>query len=171
MLTKHARVLSNWMRACQRNEFCFSWVHLTSTSKVMCVFFLLYFVEMCMPAKLQSCPTGWDPMDCSPPGSSVHGILQARILEWVAMPSSRRSLPKCVVPSERGTSVSSCLYRTLVLKSTFFSGALIFSCCCSATQSCLTHCNPMDCSTPGFPVFHCLLEFAKTHLHWVSDAI
>ena len=33
-----------------------------------------------------------DPMDCSPPGSSVHGILQARILEWVAMPSSR-SLP------------------------------------------------------------------------------
>ena len=30
-----------------------------------------------------------DPMDCSPPGSSVHGILQARILEWAAMPSSR----------------------------------------------------------------------------------
>ena len=30
-----------------------------------------------------------DPMDCSPPGSSVHGILQARILEWVAMPSSK----------------------------------------------------------------------------------
>ena len=40
---------------------------------------------------LQSCPTLCDPMDCSPPGSSVHGILQARILEWVAMPSSRRS--------------------------------------------------------------------------------
>ena len=32
----------------------------------------------------QSCPTLWDPMGCSPPGSSVHGILQARILEWVA---------------------------------------------------------------------------------------
>ena len=32
-----------------------------------------------------------DPMDCSPPGSSVHGILQAKILEWVAMPSSRGS--------------------------------------------------------------------------------
>ena len=39
----------------------------------------------------QSCPTLWDLMDCSPPGSSVHGILQARILEWVAMPSSRGS--------------------------------------------------------------------------------
>ena len=33
--------------------------------------------------------TLWDPMNCNPPGSSVHGILQARIVEWVAMPSSR----------------------------------------------------------------------------------
>ena len=40
---------------------------------------------------LQSCLTLCDPMDCSPPGSSVDGILQARILEWVAMPSSRGS--------------------------------------------------------------------------------
>ena len=39
----------------------------------------------------QSCPTLWDPMDCSPPGSSVHGIFQARILEWVAISFSRRS--------------------------------------------------------------------------------
>ena len=39
----------------------------------------------------QSCPTLCDSMDCSPPDSSVHRILQARILEWVAMPSSRRS--------------------------------------------------------------------------------
>jgi len=33
----------------------------------------------------QSCPTLSDPMDCSPPGSSVHGIFQARVLEWVAI--------------------------------------------------------------------------------------
>ena len=39
----------------------------------------------------QSCLTLCDPVDCNPPGSSVHGILQARILEWVAMPSSRGS--------------------------------------------------------------------------------
>ena len=39
----------------------------------------------------QSCPTFLDPMDCSPPGSSVHGILQARILEWVAISFSRGS--------------------------------------------------------------------------------
>ena len=37
----------------------------------------------------QSCPTLCDPMDCSPPGSSVQGVLQARILEWVAIPFSR----------------------------------------------------------------------------------
>ena len=40
---------------------------------------------------LQLCVTLGDPMDCSPPGSSVHGILQARILEWVLMPFSRGS--------------------------------------------------------------------------------
>ena len=39
----------------------------------------------------KSHPTLWDPMDYSPPGSSVRGILQARILEWVAMSFSRRS--------------------------------------------------------------------------------
>ena len=41
--------------------------------------------------RAQSCLTLCDPMDGSPPGSSVHGILQARILEWVAIPSSRES--------------------------------------------------------------------------------
>ena len=39
----------------------------------------------------QLCLSLRDPMDCIPPGSSVHGILQARILEWVARPSSRGS--------------------------------------------------------------------------------
>ena len=43
----------------------------------------------------KSCPTLWDPMDCSPPGSSVYGIFQARILEWVAFSSSKGSfLPR-----------------------------------------------------------------------------
>ena len=47
---------------------------------------------VCLHGKsLQSCPTLCEPMDCSPPGSSAHGILQERILEWVAMTSSRGS--------------------------------------------------------------------------------
>ena len=41
----------------------------------------------------------------------------------------------------------------------------------SVSQSCPTLCNPMDCSTPGFPVRHQLLEFAQTHVHGVGDAI
>ena len=45
------------------------------------------------------------------------------------------------------------------------------SCCCSVAKSCLTLCDPMDCSTPGSSVLHCLLEFAQIHVHWVSDAI
>ena len=45
--------------------------------------------SLCCAKWLQSCPTLCDPMDCNPPGSSVHGILQARILELVPIPSSR----------------------------------------------------------------------------------
>ena len=41
----------------------------------------------------------------------------------------------------------------------------------SVAQSCLTLCDPMDCSMPGFPVYHQLLEFVQTHVHRVSDAI
>ena len=49
---------------------------------------------LCVHAKsVLSYSTLGNPMDCSPPGSSVHGTLQARILEWVVMPSSRRSSP------------------------------------------------------------------------------
>ena len=40
----------------------------------------------------QSCPTPWNPMDGTPPGSSVHGILQARILEWVAISFSKNKI-------------------------------------------------------------------------------
>ena len=50
----------------------------------------LSFIYLCVLVA-QSCPTFHDLMDCSPQGSSVHGILQARILEWVAIPFSRAS--------------------------------------------------------------------------------
>ena len=49
-------------------------------------------VGVCMLVT-QSCPTLCNPMVCSPPGSSVHGIFQARILEWVAIPYSRGIFP------------------------------------------------------------------------------
>ena len=48
-------------------------------------------VKMHACSVVQSWPTLCDPMECSPPGASVHGIVQARILEWVTMSSSRGS--------------------------------------------------------------------------------
>ena len=41
----------------------------------------------------------------------------------------------------------------------------------AVSQLCPTLCDPMNCSTPGLPVHHQLLEFTKTHVHWVGDAI
>ena len=59
----------------------------------------------------QSCLTLCDPMNCSPPGSSIHGIFQARILEWVAISYSRGSSP----PRDRThVSCSSCVSRRML---------------------------------------------------------
>ena len=59
-----------------------------SESKIL--FFFNDYKHACVPAKLlQSCLTLRDPMDCSLPGSSVHGIFQVRILQWVAISFSR----------------------------------------------------------------------------------
>ena len=55
-----------------------------------------------------------------------------------------------------------CISHTTVIKYNQFS---------SVSQSCLTLCDPMDCSTPGLPVHHQLPEFTQTHVHRVSDAI
>ena len=86
-------------------------------------------VHACSVAQL--CLTLCNFMDCSPPGSSVHGILQARILERLAISSSRGSF------QPRDQTLISCI------ASGFFT---IFS---SVTQSCPTLCDPMDCSPPG----------------------
>ena len=56
----------------------------------MCAWVLASAVKLKL---FQPCPTLCNPVDCRSPGSSVHGILQARILEWVFMPSSRASSP------------------------------------------------------------------------------
>ena len=104
------------------------------------------------------------PMDCSPPGSSVHGILQARRLEWVAMPSSRGSLwsrdqthisctaggsspskapgkPSCHLrpqQSPRGGEMEMALQPWL-----------FYRCKVKVTQSCPTICDPMDYTVNG----------------------
>ena len=53
----------------------------------------------------------------------------------------------------------------------FISSYICIASSSSVTQSCLTLCNSMNCSTPGLPVHHQLPESTQTHVHWVSDAI
>ena len=52
-----------------------------------------------------------------------------------------------------------------------YKNVLLKRCFSSVAKSCPTLCDPMDCSTPGFPVLHYVLELAQTHVHRVSDAI
>ena len=48
---------------------------------------------------------------------------------------------------------------------------MYYNCYCSVTKSCLTLCNPMDCSTPGSSVLHYFPEFAEIQVHSVNDSI
>ena len=76
-----------WVKLSSKSEFV-----LTDLGRWEVIVKLLGFQGACLCAKSnQLCLTLCNPMDCSPPGSSVHGILQARILEWVAMSFFRES--------------------------------------------------------------------------------
>ena len=79
-----------WLLHWQADSLLLS--HLGSPVLIVIRLLLWDGYHTCMCAKLlQSCPTLCDPMDCSLPGSFVHGILQAGVLEWVAVSSSRGS--------------------------------------------------------------------------------
>ena len=60
----------------------------------------------------QSCLTLCDPIDCSPPASSVHGILQIRILEWVAMPSPEDLLDAGIEPMSLTSALAGRFFTT-----------------------------------------------------------
>ena len=131
----------------------------------------------------QSCLTLWGPVDCSLPGSSVHGILQARILEWVTISFYRESSR----PRDQ-TRVSRIVGRHFTVWATrespyscsvslnFFLGGLLRRMYVSkipnlyfqfspVTQSCPTLCDSMDCSPPGFSI-HGI--FQAWVLEWVA---
>jgi len=100
-----------------------------------------------------------DPMDCSLPGSSAHGLLQARVLEWVVMPFSRGSSQ----PRDR-THVSyiSCIGRRVLYHEQHLGSpemkAAAAAAAAKSLQSCLTLCNCRDGSPPGSPVPEILQE-------------
>ena len=137
-------------------------------------------------------------------GSCVHGILKARILEWVAIPFSMgSSTPKdrtwvlgiadgfftiwaaweahgypLTSPTAGAKPLHPISNQQQVKrevqpwkhpdKSSLSHISVQFS---SVAQSYWNLCDPMDCSTPGLPVHHQLLEFTQTQVHWVGDAI
>ena len=102
-------------------------------------------------------------MDCSPPGSSVHGILQARILKWVALSSSRGS------SQPRDWTCVSCIGRRILYHWATKEALLIYVLAhlkwSEVAQSCPTLCNPMDCSPPGSSI-HGILQ--ARILEWVA---
>ena len=151
-------------------------------------------------------------MNCSLPGSSVHGIFQTGILEWVLISFSKGSFwprdqthvscSSCIAGRFFTTESSGkpCIYvyihtHTYVYmyiyihthtveyySATREKAILLFTTTWmelegisvqfgSVTQLCMILCDPMDCSMPGFPAHHKLLELVQTHVHWVSDAI
>ena len=105
-----------------------------------------HFFLQCMKVKsesevAQSCLTLSNPVDCSLPGSSVHGIFQARVLEWGAISD------------------------TVSLKNLFSENYQRMCVCVLVAQSCPALCNPMDCSLPGSSV-HGI--FQARILEWVA---
>ena len=94
----------------------------------------------------QGYPTLCNPMDCSPSGSSVPGILQARMLQWVIVSFSRW----------RSTGGTGVLLSTGGLPHCYP--------CCPVTDSCPTLSDPRDCSIPEFPFLQHLLELVQTHV-------
>ena len=91
------------------------------------------FLLQCMKVKsesevAQSCPTFSDPMDCSRPGSSAHGIFQARVLEWGAIAFSEA--------------------HSRVIQNSVNNRL----CCAKSLQSCLTLWNTINCGLPGCSV-------------------
>ena len=116
----------------------------------------------CCCSVTQSCPTLCDPRDCSLPGSSVRGI--SRQEHWNGLP----------FPSPGDLSYPRIKHISPALAGRFFTteplgkphlGCSCCCCCCSVAKMCLTLCNTMVCSVPGFPVLHYFTEFAQTYVH------
>ena len=122
-----------------------------------------YFLLQCMRVKsesevAQSCPTLCNLMDCSLPGSSVHGVFQGRVLEWFAISFSRGSSQ----PKDR--TWCPLQVESLPLSYQGFPEPYIAA-AAKSLQSCPTLCDPIDDSPPGSPVPGILQ--ART-LEWVA---
>ena len=117
-----------------------------------------HFLLQCMKVKsesevAQSCPTLSDPMDCGPPGSSIHGIFQAGVLGWSAIAFSTIWFSNCTARYFSNWFENSCPNKTL---HTGIYRSFIHNCqknpaAAKLLQSCLTLCDPIDGSLPDSP--------------------
>ena len=141
---------------------------------VSCPALIIHTPGACVVALgTQACPTLCDLMHCSPPGDSVHGILQARILEWVAIPFSRKSSQprdqtqfSWIVGRffiDQATREVPCLPACSSAFTKFFNASAPAA--AKSLQSCPTLCDPIDSSPPGSSVPGILQ--ART-LEWVA---
>ena len=135
-----------------------------------------HFLLQCMKVKSESevaqlCPTLCNPMDCSLPGSSAHGIFQATVLEWGAIVfSALESLGSFnfssqLVPFPYFQEILHFHPRLASCKHGPLSPALPLAAAAKLLQSCPTLCDSIDCSPPGSPVPGILQ--ART-LEWVA---
>ena len=118
---------------------------------------------LCCAKSLQLC----DPMDCSPLGSSVHGILQARILEWVAMPSSGE-LPDLgiepasfISPTLAGRLFTVSIWEAAIPRESFI---LTLTYDCPSMSFNCPSLEPERCLVPKTYLFYCILNPVCWHL-------
>ena len=124
----------------------------------------------------QSCPTLPNPMDCSPPGSSVYGISPGKNTGWVTMPIFSVKAWRASISFFQLSELTPYTLKLRVPEdvgvTTVWADLLSYPAhCCSVAQSCMTLCRPIDCSMPGLPVPHHLPKFAQVQVHCISDAI
>ena len=101
-------------------------------------------------------------------GVSAISFIRVLIFFMRVLPSWPNQFPKTLLPNIITLGIRSPYMNFGGEEHSVYCVSVQFS---SVTQSCPTFCNPMDCSTPGFPVHHQLLEVTQTYVHWVSDAI
>ena len=101
---------------------------------------------------------------------ATHSSILSWRIPWTEEPGGLQSMGSHRVGQDLATNIfqykiksfKEALDRNISVNSSF---------CCSVTRSGMTLWHPMDCSMPGFPVLHCLLEFVQTQAHWADDVI
>ena len=126
------------------------------------------------------CPTLHNPMDCSTAGFPVlYCLLEfAQIhVHWISdaiqpcHPLLSTSPPDVNLSLFSPNRAACSLHYVYIVQGSARHLGIVSVQFSSVTQSCLTLCDPMNCSTPGLPVHHQLQEFTQTHVHWVGKAI